>query len=71
MVPLPLPTSQTRPIPPIINTNPSQAGALFGRRGSHNPPQPTYNSVGHILAVQINGHSYNGSIFDANGTRLA
>ena len=68
MLPLPPPPSQTPPIPPIINTNPSQAVAAFGRQGSHNPQQYTDNSVGHISAVSINGQSYNGSIFDANGT---
>ena len=63
--------SQAPPISPIINTNPSQSGAAFGRQGSHNPQKSTDNSVGHISAVSINGQSYNGSIFDANGTRLA
>ena len=71
MVPLPPPPSQKPPIPPIINTNPSQAGDAFGRRGYFNPHQYTDNSVGHILAVSINGQRYNGSIFDANGTQIA
>ena len=70
MVPLPPAPSQTPHIPHIINTNPSQAGAVFGRRGSRTPHQPTDNSVGYISDVSINGHIYNGSIFDANGTRL-
>ena len=63
--------SQTPPIPPIININPIQSEAAFSRRGSRSTKQPTYNSVGYILAVSINGHSYNGSIFDANRTLLA
>ena len=48
MLPLPPPPSQTPPISPIINTNPSQSGTAFGRQGSRNPRQPTDNSVGHI-----------------------
>ena len=71
MVPLPPPPSQSPPIPPIINTNPSKAGVALRRRGSLTPHQSTDNSVGHILAVSINGQSYNGSIFDADGTRLS
>ena len=70
IVPLLPPPSQTPPIPPIINTNHIQSGAEFGRRGSRTPHQPTDNSVGHILAVSINGHSYNGSIFYANVIRI-
>ena len=71
MVPLPPPPSHTPPILPIINTNPSQSGDSFGRQVSRNPHQYTDNSVGHISAVSINGQSYNGSIYDANLTRLA
>ena len=55
-------------IPPVIDTNPVQAGAAFGRRGSHQPPQSRDSSVGQ---VSINGWSYTGSIFDANGNRIA
>ena len=71
MRPLPPPPSKIPPIPPKINTNPSQAGAAFGRQGSCTPQQPTDNSVGNNLAVSINGHSYNGYFLDANRTRLA
>ena len=71
MVPLPPPLSQIPPIPPIINTNHSQARAAFGRQGSRTPHQSTDNSEGHILSISINGHSYNGSIFDVNRTQLA
>ena len=71
MAPLPPPPSQTPPIPHIINTNPSQVGSAFGRQVSRTSFQSTDNSVGHILAVSINGQRYNGSIFDANGTLIA
>ena len=57
MVPLPSPPSQTPLIPPIINSNPSQSGDAFGRRGYRTNHQSTDNSVGHILAVSINGQS--------------
>ena len=53
-----------------MNTNIIQSGAAFGIRVSRTTHQPTDNSVGHISAVSINGFSYNGSIFDTNGTRL-
>ena len=71
MVPLPPAPSKTPPIQPIINTNSSQDGAVFGRRGFRTSRQPIDNSVGNISDVSINVHSYNCSIFDANGTRLA
>ena len=71
MLPLPPPPKHTPPIPAIINTNPSEAVAAFGRRGSRSPHQSTDNSVGDISDILINGQSYNGSIFDANGNRLA
>ena len=57
MVPLPPSPSKTPSITPIIITNPSQYRAAFGRRGYFSPHQPTYNSVVHILAVSIDGHS--------------
>ena len=71
MVPLPPPHSKTPHIPPIINTNPIKSGAVFERRGSFTPHQDTDNSVGNISDVSINGQSYNGSIFDVNGIRIA
>ena len=71
MVPLPPLPSQESLIPPIINNYPSQDGAAFGRQGSRTTHEATDNSVGHNLDVSINGHSYNGSIFDVNITRLA
>ena len=57
MVPLTTAPSQAPHIPPIINTNPSQAGAAFGIQGSRTPHQYTDNSVGNISSVSINGHS--------------
>ena len=71
MLPLLPPPSQTPHVPPIINTNTNQAGGEFGRQYSRTPHQYTDNLVGHISDVSINGQSYNGSIFDANGTRLS
>ena len=65
------PMVQTPPIPPIINNIPSQAKDALRRQGYRTSHQPTYNSVERISAVSTNGHSYNGSIFDINGTRLA
>ena len=70
MVPLPPVPSQTPPIQPIMNTNLSQAGDAFRRRGSCTPHQPTDTLLVHILALSINGNSYNGSIFDSNGNLL-
>ena len=69
-IPLPpVPLAPVPPIPPIINTNPHQAGASFGRRGSRQPPDNS--SVGQVSAISINGRSYTGSVFDANGNRIA
>ena len=72
MVPLPPPPSKISPIPHTTNTNPSQAGAAFGRRVSCSLRQSIDNSVGHISALSINVQSYNGSIFlcQRNLTRL-
>ena len=63
----PHPGNNIPPIPPIINTDPHHAGNAFGRRGSRHPPEASSQ----ISAVSINGRSYNGSIFDANGNRIA
>jgi hypothetical protein len=68
MVQLPPPPVGTAPVPPIISTNSTQAGASFGRRGTRN--QPTDNSVSNISMVSINGQPYNGAIYDAQGTRI-
>jgi hypothetical protein len=71
MVPLPpAPQGQATPVPPIIDTTSSQAGASFGRRGSRQPPTNDQASVSNISAVSINGQSYHGAVFDTNGTRI-
>ena len=70
MVPSPPELSQTPHIPTIINTNPSQSGAAFGRQGYHNPHQLPDNSVVHISAISINGHSCNVSIFYSNVNKV-
>ena len=59
-----------QPIPPIINTNPNQAGIAFGRRGSRQQPAAGDTSVGQVSSVSINGRNYTGSVFDANGNRI-
>ena len=51
-------------IPTVIDTDPAQAGAAFGRRGSRQPPTSGDSSIGQ---VSINGRSYAGPVFDANG----
>ena len=75
MIPLPPPPPPIVPgIPPIINTNPSQAGASFGRRGTHNTNQQQENdnnTVSNVSMISINGRNYNGAVFDANGNRIA
>ena len=73
MVPLPPPpTGSILPapgIPPIIRTNPNQAGNTFGRSGSRNPVSDASATSG-VSMVSINGQNYTGAIFDANGRRL-
>lgn len=56
------------PIPPVIDTNPVQAGTSFGRRGSRQPPNSGQSSVSQ---VSINGQSHFGPIYDANQNRIA
>ena len=67
--PLPpaVPFGTAPPIPPVIDTNPNQAGAAFGRRGSRQPPSGDAS----IGQVSINGRSYNGPVYDSNGNRIA
>ena len=62
----PFPFGNAPPIPPVIETNPHQAGAAFGRRGSRQPPSIDAS----IGQVTINGRSYAGSIYDASGNRI-
>ena len=73
MVPLPPPpTGSILPapgIPPVIRTNPNQAGNTFGRSGSRNPVSDASATSG-VSMVSINGQNYTGAIFDANGRRL-
>ena len=68
-VPLPpaVPFNAAPPIPPVIDTNPGQAAAVFGRRRTRQPPSG-YSSIGQ---VSINGRSYTRSVFNANGNRIA
>ena len=68
--PLPpaVPFGTAPPIPPVIETNPGQAGNAFGRRGSRQPTSSDNSTIGQ---VSINGRSFTGSVFDANGNRIA
>ena len=63
-----VPLGHAPPIPPVINTNPSEAGAAFGRRGTRQPPPSGDSSIGQ---VSINGRTYNGPVFDSNGNRIS
>ena len=56
------------PIPPVINTDASQAGASFGRQGSRQ--RQDNNSSSNLSVVSINGQSYSGAIYDSRGNRL-
>ena len=54
IVPLLPPPSQTPPIPPIINNNPSLYGAPFRREDSHTSHQSTDNPAVHIWLYHSN-----------------
>ena len=67
----PPPQGNFPPVPPIIDTNASQAGASFGRRGSRQQnAQNDQNSISNVSVVSINGQSYSGAIYDSRGNRL-
>jgi hypothetical protein len=68
-LPPPPPPGRAPTVPPVIDTNASQAGASFGRRGTRQNNNDN-NSVSNISMVSINGQSYNGAVFDSNGNRL-
>ena len=68
MVPLPPPPIREAPVPPIIETNPNQAGMSFGRSGTRNRSQDDHSA---ISAVSINGRNYNGHVYDSRGNRLS
>ena len=61
------------PVPPIINTNASSAGASFGCPASRTPPPSSTDggSVSQVSMVSINGQPYGGPVYDANGHRIA
>ena len=69
-LPPPPPPGRAPTIPPIIDTNASQAGATFGRRGTRQQNHHDNNSVSNISMVSINGQSYSGAVYDSNGNRL-
>ena len=69
----PPPPGDTIPVPPVVDTDPSRAGASFGRRGTRrgNESGGDSGSVSQVSMVSINGRSYNGPVFDATGNRIA
>lgn len=70
MIPLPPPPpANAPPVPPVIDTAASHAGASFGRQGTRQAPTDQ-QSVGNVSMVSINGRSYSGAVFDARGNRL-
>lgn len=68
----PPPANGVPPIPPIIDTSASRAGASFGRRGTRAAASQNGDaqSVGNISMVSINGQSYTGAVYDSQGNRL-
>ena len=70
IVPLPPPPSESIPptpsIPPVIHTDPSQAGSTFGQSGTRHPISDS-TVVSEVSMVSINGRNYNGAVFDVNG----
>ena len=73
IVPLPPPPSESIPptpsIPPVIHTDPSQAGSTFGQSGTRHPISDS-TVVSGVSIVSINGRNYNDAVFDANGRHL-
>ena len=69
IVPLPPPpsTSAGGPVPPMVMTNPMNAGQSFGRAGSR--VVSSNNST--IATVTVNGRSFSGPVFDGQGNRIA
>jgi hypothetical protein len=65
-----LPPPSIAPVPPPPYPNPnngtSQAGSSFGRQGQRQAP----NDSASIGMVSINGHNYNGKIYDSMGNAL-
>ena len=72
----PPPPNDLTSIPPIVDTDPSRARASFGCSGvgrgdetsGGNPGDS--GSVSQVSMVSINGHSYNGPVFDASGNQI-
>ena len=64
----PPPHNLVPPIPPVIDTNASHAGASFGRQGSRQRQENTNSS--NLSVVSINGQSYSGAVYDSRGNRL-
>ena len=72
-VPMPPPPARTiAQVPPVINTQASQAGASFGRSGTRQGPNhASSESVSQVSMTSINGQPYPGPVYDANRNRIA
>lgn len=76
MVPLPPPPSDVPApgIPPVIDTNPAQAGNSFGRSGSRRPTAQgasDNSTMASVSRLSVNGRNYfSCPIFVATGRRL-
>ena len=60
------PTGMPPPVPPVIMTQPLNAGHTFGRAGS----RVRGSGASTIATVTINGRSYTGPVFDAQGNTI-
>ena len=59
MVPLPsAPAPTAAPIPPIVHTNASEAGASFGRRGAGTSVASSVSGDANVSMVSVNGQPY-------------
>ena len=68
----PPPARTVAQIPPVINTQASQAGASFGRSGTRQGPNHlSSESVSQVSMTSINGQPYSGPVYDSNRNRIA
>ena len=55
----------------MISTYTNQAGYSFGRRDTRKPSQDDLQSVSNVSTVSINSRTFNGPLYDGNGTQIA